>query len=116
MRIRIVTFDLGMPREDYDRLATKIAPALLSWPGLIAKWWLGDTASGTYGRGVPLRIPSRRRPVTGHRPVPEHVHEPGAAARHRPGIRPARRSDRHHGLDCAIARSRIDVAGMTPVT
>ncbi len=49
MRIRIVTFDLAVPFEDYDRLATKIAPAFLSWPGLIAKWWLGDTASGTYG-------------------------------------------------------------------
>ena len=49
MRIRIVTFVLGIPGEDYTRLATEIAPAFTSWPGLLAKWWLGDTTSGTYG-------------------------------------------------------------------
>jgi Putative mono-oxygenase ydhR len=49
MRIRIVTFALGVPGEDYTRLATEIAPAFISWPGLLAKWWLGDAASGTYG-------------------------------------------------------------------
>jgi hypothetical protein len=49
MRIRIVTFALGVPVEDYTRLATEIAPAFTSWPGLLAKWWLGDAASGTYG-------------------------------------------------------------------
>ena len=49
MRIRIVTFALGVPGEDYTRLATEIAPAFTSWPGLLAKWWLGDAESGTYG-------------------------------------------------------------------
>lgn len=49
MRIRIVTFALAVPGEDYTRLATEIAPAFTSWPGLLAKWWLGDAASGTYG-------------------------------------------------------------------
>jgi Putative mono-oxygenase ydhR len=49
MRIRIVTFALAVPREDYTRLATEVAPAFTSWPGLLAKWWLGDAASGTYG-------------------------------------------------------------------
>lgn len=49
MHIRIVTFTLGVPDEDYTRLATKIAPAFVSWPGLLAKWWLGDATSGTYG-------------------------------------------------------------------
>jgi len=58
MRIRIVTFALGAPGQDYTRLATEIAPAFTSWPGLLAKWWLGDVASGTYG-GVSL-FASRR--------------------------------------------------------
>lgn len=49
MHIRIVTFTLGVPAEDYTRLATEVAPAFVSWPGLLAKWWLGDAASGTYG-------------------------------------------------------------------
>ncbi len=49
MRIRIVTFGLTVPAEDYIRLATDLAPAFTGWPGLLGKWWLGDTASGTYG-------------------------------------------------------------------
>ena len=49
MRIRIVTFALTVPAEQYEQLATDIAPAFRAWPGLLAKWWLGDTASGTYG-------------------------------------------------------------------
>jgi Putative mono-oxygenase ydhR len=53
MRIRIVTFTLDIPAENYVRHATDIAPAFRSWPGLLGKWWLGDAASGTYG-GVHL--------------------------------------------------------------
>ena len=49
MYIRIVTFALNVPSADYTRLATEIAPAFVSWPGLLAKWWLADAASGTYG-------------------------------------------------------------------
>jgi hypothetical protein len=49
MRIRIVTFQLGVPAERYARLAFDVAPAFTSWPGLLGKWWLGDSASGTYG-------------------------------------------------------------------
>jgi len=49
MRIRIVTCGLTVPAEDYTRLATDVAPAFTAWPGLLAKWWLGDPASGTYG-------------------------------------------------------------------
>jgi len=49
MRIRIVTFGLTVPAEDYARLATDVASAFTAWPGLLAKWWLGDPASGTYG-------------------------------------------------------------------
>ncbi|MGR6964414.1 YdhR family protein [Geodermatophilus sp. URMC 61] len=49
MRIRIVTFGLTVPAEDYTRLARDLAPAFTAWPGLLAKWWLTDPASGTYG-------------------------------------------------------------------
>lgn len=49
MHIRIVTFALAVPAEEYAHLARNIAPAFSAWPGLLAKWWLGDTASGTYG-------------------------------------------------------------------
>jgi hypothetical protein len=49
MRIRIVTFTLDVPADDYVRHATDVAAAFRSWPGLLAKWWLGDAASGTYG-------------------------------------------------------------------
>jgi hypothetical protein len=49
MRIRIVTFTLDVPADEYVRHAADIAPAFRSWPGLLAKWWLGDAASGTYG-------------------------------------------------------------------
>src|SRR5689334_13111711 len=49
MRIRIVTFTLGIPAENYLRHATDIARAFRSWPGLLGKWWLGDPPSGTYG-------------------------------------------------------------------
>jgi hypothetical protein len=49
MRIRVVTFTLRVPVDDYVRRATDLAPAFVAWPGLLAKWWLGDTASGTYG-------------------------------------------------------------------
>ena len=49
MRIRIITFSLEIPVENYVSHATELAPAFQSWPGLLAKWWLGDAASGTYG-------------------------------------------------------------------
>jgi hypothetical protein len=49
MRMRIITFTLDGPADDYVRHAADIAPAFLSWPGLQAKWWLGDVASGKYG-------------------------------------------------------------------
>src|SRR5688500_16088439 len=49
MRIRIVTFDLAVPAEDYTHLATDLAPEIAAWPGLLGKWWLGDASSGTYG-------------------------------------------------------------------
>ncbi|WP_222263266.1 YdhR family protein [Modestobacter marinus] len=49
MYVRIVTFGLSVPAEDYARSAVAVAPAFVEWPGLLAKWWLGDAASGTYG-------------------------------------------------------------------
>lgn len=49
MRIRTVTFALEIPPGEYLSQATAIAPAFGAWPGLLAKWWLGDADSGTYG-------------------------------------------------------------------
>jgi hypothetical protein len=49
MRIRIVTFALNIPAEDYTAHAIHIAPAFKAWPGLLAKWWLADTASARFG-------------------------------------------------------------------
>jgi Putative mono-oxygenase ydhR len=49
VRIRIVTFSLDLPADDYISHAANVAPAFRSWPGLLAKWWIGDAASGTYG-------------------------------------------------------------------
>jgi hypothetical protein len=58
MRIRIVTFGLNIPAEAYAAHAVHIAPGFTAWPGLLGKWWLGETASGTFG-GVYL-FASRR--------------------------------------------------------
>ena len=49
MRIRVVTFGLNIPAEDYTAHAVHIADGFTAWPGLLGKWWLGDTASGTFG-------------------------------------------------------------------
>lgn len=49
MRIRIVTFALNIPAEAYAAHAVHIAPGFTAWPGLLGKWWLADTASGTFG-------------------------------------------------------------------
>jgi hypothetical protein len=49
MRTRIVTFGLNIPAEAYTAHAMHIAPAFTDWPGLLGKWWLGDTASATFG-------------------------------------------------------------------
>jgi hypothetical protein len=49
MRIRIVTFGLNIPAEAYTAHAVHIAPRFTAWPGLLAKWWLADTASAGFG-------------------------------------------------------------------
>ena len=58
MRIRIVTFGLNIPADDYTAHAVHIAREFTAWPGLLGKWWLADPASGTFG-GVYL-FASRR--------------------------------------------------------
>ena len=49
MRIRIVTFGLNIPANAYTAHALRTAPGFTAWPGLLGKWWLADTASGTFG-------------------------------------------------------------------
>src|SRR4051794_29807446 len=49
MRIRSVTFGLTIPVEAYAAHAIEIAPAFTAWTDLLAKWWLADTASGSFG-------------------------------------------------------------------
>ena len=49
MHIRIVTFGLTIAADDYAAHALHIAREFTAWPGLLGKWWLGDTASGTFG-------------------------------------------------------------------
>ena len=49
MHIRIVTFGLTIPADDYAAHALHIARQFAAWPGLLGKWWLADTASHTFG-------------------------------------------------------------------
>lgn len=49
MHIRIVTFGLNVEADAYTAHAVHVAPGFTAWPGLLAKWWLGDTGSGTFG-------------------------------------------------------------------
>ncbi|HVM64214.1 MAG TPA: YdhR family protein [Acidimicrobiales bacterium] len=49
MRIRIVTFGLTIPVDAYTAHTDEIAAGFAAWPGLLAKWWLADVASGTFG-------------------------------------------------------------------
>ena len=50
MYARIVTFRLAGPTAaEYRDHATAVAPAITTWPGLLAKVWLADDAAGTYG-------------------------------------------------------------------
>jgi hypothetical protein len=58
MRIRIVTFGLDIPAESYHAHALHLAPEFTAWPGLLGKWWLADSSSGTYG-GVYVFASSR---------------------------------------------------------
>lgn len=50
MHIQIVNFNLkGISEADYQALCDQLAPAFATMPGLIAKVWLADTATNTYG-------------------------------------------------------------------
>jgi hypothetical protein len=58
MRVRIVTFRLNVPPEAYTEQAVHIAPGFTAWPGLLAKWWIGDPSAGEFG-GVYLFVSAR---------------------------------------------------------
>jgi putative monooxygenase ydhR len=48
--IRIVTFRIeGLTEDQYVAAAGAAAPGFAAWPGLVAKYWLADRTSGTYG-------------------------------------------------------------------
>lgn len=48
--MQVVTFRLkGIARSDYDVLCERTAPAIAAVPGLVAKVWLADESTNTYG-------------------------------------------------------------------
>lgn len=50
MHIQVVNFNLqGASEADYRALCDQLAPAFAAMPGLIAKVWLADAATNTYG-------------------------------------------------------------------
>lgn len=50
MHIQIVNFHLkGLSDEDYGKLCEQVAPAFAQVPGLIAKVFLANPATNTYG-------------------------------------------------------------------
>ncbi|MFN8441908.1 MAG: YdhR family protein [Caldilineaceae bacterium] len=50
MHIQIVNFNLkGVSEADYRTLCDQLAPAFAVMPGLLAKVWLADAATNTYG-------------------------------------------------------------------
>ncbi len=50
MYIRIVTFNLdGIDADQYAAVADAAAGGFTEWPGLLAKFWLADRGTGTYG-------------------------------------------------------------------
>ena len=50
MYVRVVTFGLdGITTEQYEDHCEQIADAFLAWPGLIAKVWLRDAETATFG-------------------------------------------------------------------
>ena len=50
MHVQIVNFQLdGITEEEFRAMCDEVAPAFAELPGLMAKVWLADAASGTYG-------------------------------------------------------------------
>ncbi len=50
MHIQIVNFSLeSLSPSDYEKHCENVASAFAAMPGLLAKFWLADPASNTYG-------------------------------------------------------------------
>lgn len=50
MYVQIVTYNLnGVSEQDYIDIAHQVAPQFNSMPGLLAKVWLGDSESNSFG-------------------------------------------------------------------
>jgi hypothetical protein len=50
MRVQIVNFNLaGIGPEEYAAICDQLAPAFAAMPGLVAKTWLANPATNTYG-------------------------------------------------------------------
>ena len=100
MHIRIVTFGLNIPAEDYSAHAVHIAPGFTEWPGLLAKWWLADPASATFG-GVYVFATPADADYSRHTDLFRNAHQPGAEGSHDPRIRRPRCTHRHNRCDPA---------------
>jgi heme-degrading monooxygenase HmoA len=50
MHVLVVNFELdGVTEEEYRAMCDELAPAFAEVPGLVAKTWLADSESNTYG-------------------------------------------------------------------
>ena len=50
MHVQIINFQLqDLTEADYLRVCDELAPAYAAVPGLLAKVWLSDSTTGTYG-------------------------------------------------------------------
>ena len=50
MHIQIVNFNLqGINEDQYRSSCEAVAPSFAAMPGLVAKFWLADAATNTYG-------------------------------------------------------------------
>ena len=50
MHVLVVNFQLdGVTEQQYRALCDELAPAVAEVPGLVAKTWLADAETGTYG-------------------------------------------------------------------
>ena len=50
MHLQIVNFSLdGLSPSEYEKHCEHVAPVFAAMPGLIAKFWLADDESNTYG-------------------------------------------------------------------
>src|SRR3954462_8261613 len=50
MYARIVTFRIdGVSDDDYRAVAATVADSFNDWPGLLAKFWIGDPVARRYG-------------------------------------------------------------------